>query len=159
MGRPLAALLANDGARVFSADIDNIQEYNRRPRPRGRRPSASGSAESPAATQAARHLPHHVVRNCKLSLEECLAQSDTVITGVPSKGYKVKTEHLRDGVVAVNFSSEKNFESDIKDKVRVETSILPKFAESVLQASIYMPSIGKTTIAMLQRNLYVIDVR
>ena len=115
MGRPLAALLANDGARVFSADIDNIQEYNRRPRPRARRPSASN--DTPAASQAAQHLPHHVVRNCKLSLEECLKQSDTVITGVPSKGYKVKTEHLRDGVVAINFSSEKNFESDIKEKV------------------------------------------
>lgn len=25
VGRPLAALLANDGARVFSADIDSIQ--------------------------------------------------------------------------------------------------------------------------------------
>lgn len=125
VGRPLAALLANDGARVFSADIDNIQEYNRRPRSRARRPSASGSTDSPAATQAAQHLPHHVVRHCKLSLEECLAQSDTVITGVPSKGYKVKTEHLRDGVVAVNFSSEKNFESDIKDKVRAERAILP----------------------------------
>eukprot|EP00908_Phaeocystis_cordata_P019694 Transcript_31287.p1 GENE.Transcript_31287~~Transcript_31287.p1 ORF type:complete len:93 (+),score=18.61 Transcript_31287:30-281(+) len=62
--------------------------------------------------------------------------SDTVITGVPSKGYKVKTDQLRDGVVAVNFSSEKNFEANIKDK-----------------ASIYLPSIGKMTIAMLQRNL------
>ncbi|KIJ37453.1 hypothetical protein M422DRAFT_231851, partial [Sphaerobolus stellatus SS14] len=31
VGRPLAALLANDGARVFSADIDSIQEYTKRP--------------------------------------------------------------------------------------------------------------------------------
>lgn len=113
VGRPLAALLANDGARVFSVDIDNIQEYNRRPRPRAA--AAAQSSETQAA--AAQHLPHHVVRPCKLSLEQCLRESDTVITGVPSKGYKVRTEHLRDGVVAVNFSSEKNFESDIKDKV------------------------------------------
>jgi 5,10-methylene-tetrahydrofolate dehydrogenase/methenyl tetrahydrofolate cyclohydrolase len=28
VGRPLAALLANDGARVFSVDIDSIQVIN-----------------------------------------------------------------------------------------------------------------------------------
>lgn len=100
VGRPLAALLANDGARIFSVDIDNIQEFSRR------RTTSSSSS-----------LPHHVVKDSKYSLEECLRMSDTVITGVPSKGYKVKTDQLRDGVVAINFSSEKNFEADIKDKV------------------------------------------
>jgi methylenetetrahydrofolate dehydrogenase (NAD+) len=103
VGRPLAALLANDGARVFSVDVANIQEFTRRPR-------TSNSKSTP-------FLPQHVVRTSKLSLEDCLAASDCVITGVPSKDYKVPTKHLRDGVVAVNFSSEKNFESDIKEKV------------------------------------------
>lgn len=100
VGRPLAALLANDGARIFSVDVDNIQEFSRR------RTASSSSS-----------LPHHVVKDSKYSLEECLKMSDTVITGVPSKGYKVKTDQLRDGVVAINFSSEKNFEANIKDKV------------------------------------------
>lgn len=31
VGRPLAALLANDGARVYSVDINGIQEYHRGP--------------------------------------------------------------------------------------------------------------------------------
>lgn len=110
VGRPLAALLANDGARVFSVDIDNIQEISRR---RG----TSSSSTSNTTTAAAKTLPHHVVKDSRYTLEECLKMSDTVITGVPSKGYKVKTSNLRDGVVAVNFSSEKNFEADIKDKV------------------------------------------
>ena len=96
----MAALLANDGARIFSVDIDNIQEFSRR------RTASSSSS-----------LPHHVVKDSKYSLEECLKMSDTVITGVPCKAYKVKTDQLRDGVVAINFSSEKNFEADIKDKV------------------------------------------
>jgi len=122
VGRPLAALLANDGARVLSVDVDDIQEFNRRHR-------SKTSANTP-------HLPHHIVKWTQMSLEECLKISDVVITGVPSKGYKVKTEHLKDGVVAVNFSSEKNFEADIKEK-----------------ASIYVPAIGKATISMLQRNL------
>lgn len=110
VGRPLAALLANDGARVFSVDIDNIQEFSRR---RG----TSSSSTSNTTTAAAKTLPHHVVKDSRYTLEECLKMSDTVITGVPSKGYKVKTSNMRDGVVAVNFSSEKNFEADIKDKV------------------------------------------
>ena len=29
VGRPLAALLANDGGKVYSVDINNIQEFHR----------------------------------------------------------------------------------------------------------------------------------
>jgi methylenetetrahydrofolate dehydrogenase (NAD+) len=36
---------------------------------------------------------------------------------VPSKDYKIKTESLKEGVVAINFSESKNFETTIKDKV------------------------------------------
>ena len=55
---------------------------------------------------------------------------------MPSPKYKIATNQLKDGVIAVNFSSAKNFEADIKE-----------------QASLYVPSMGKLTIAMLQRNL------
>jgi methylenetetrahydrofolate dehydrogenase (NAD+) len=43
---------------------------------------------------------------------------------------------LKDGVVAVNFSSHKNMDDSVKQK-----------------ASIFVPSVGKVTVAMLQRNL------
>lgn len=59
-----------------------------------------------------------------------------MITGVPSKEYKVETDHLKDGVIAINFSSFKNFKDDITHR-----------------ASIYVPSIGKLTVSMLERNL------
>jgi methylenetetrahydrofolate dehydrogenase (NAD+) len=62
--------------------------------------------------------------------------SDVVITGIPSLTYKLPTSLLRDGVVAINFSAFKNFEDNVKEK-----------------ASIYIPAIGKVTIAMLERNL------
>lgn len=104
VGRPLAALLANDGARVFSVDIDSIQEYTKRPQIE--------------TAQARRHYPHHVVHACSKTLQECLAISDVVITAVPSASYKVKTEWLKDGCVCVNVSSEKNFEKDVREKVR-----------------------------------------
>ena len=70
-------------------------------------------------------------------MKEALNSSDIVITGVPSKEFKVDTGLLKDGVVAINFSTFKNFnELTIKDK-----------------ASIYVSSVGKVTVAMLERNL------
>ncbi|KAH9833679.1 NAD(P)-binding protein [Rhodofomes roseus] len=126
VGRPLAALLANDGARVFSIDIDSIQEYTKRPQQ---------SSESDAQR---RFHPRHVVHPCSLSPQDCLALSDVVVSAVPSAQYKVKTAWLKDGCVCVNVAADKNFEADVREK-----------------ASVYMPTIGKVTIMMLLRNLCV----
>jgi len=123
VGRPLAALLANDGARVFSADIDSIMEYTKRP------PATEGS-------KLRQYHPRHVVHSTSITLEEALALSDVVISAVPSKEFKIKTEWLKDGTICINVASEKNFEKDVRDK-----------------ASMYLPSIGKVTILMLLRNL------
>ncbi|KAI7134132.1 hypothetical protein KC337_g4042, partial [Hortaea werneckii] len=43
---------------------------------------------------------------------------------------------IREGAACINFSSEKNFNPDVKEK-----------------ASIYVPAIGKVTIVVLMRNL------
>jgi len=125
VGRPLAALLSNDGARVFSVDIDSIQEYTKRPR-----------IEGNEAETSRRYHPHHVVHQSKFSLQECLALSDVVVSAVPSASYKVKTDWLKDGCVCLNVAADKNFEKDVRDK-----------------ASIYIPAVGKVTILMLLRNL------
>lgn len=55
---------------------------------------------------------------CHLSLQEVLALADVVVSAVPSASYKVKTEWLKDGCVALNVAADKNFEKDIRDKVR-----------------------------------------
>ncbi|RKP35935.1 hypothetical protein BJ085DRAFT_35617 [Dimargaris cristalligena] len=115
VGRPLAALLANDGAKVYSIDIHNVLEFHR----------GEGI-----------QLKKHEVFETQQRLEECVPLSDVVITGVPVAQYKLPTRLLKDGVVAINFSTFKNFEDDVKQK-----------------ASIYVPSVGKVTVAMLQRNL------
>ncbi|CAG8770978.1 8371_t:CDS:2 [Dentiscutata erythropus] len=115
VGRPLAALLANDGGKVYSVDINGIQEFNR----------GTGL-----------RLKKHEVVDTKLKLEDVVPISDVVITGVPSPTYKLPTSLLRDGAIAINFSTCKNFEDNVKEK-----------------AGIYVPSIGKVTIAMLERNL------
>lgn len=115
VGRPLAALLANDGAVVYSVDVTGIQKFTR--------------------GQGLRHK-RHVVTDVDISLENAVRQSDVVITGVPTAAYKFPVEYLKDGSVCVNFSSEKNFDPAVKE-----------------HASLYVPSIGKVTIAMLLRNL------
>lgn len=113
VGRPLAALLANDGAHVFSVDIDSIQEYTKRP-------TATGDASS------RRYYPHHVVRTSSKTLQGCLALSDVVISAVPSASYKVDTKWLKDGCICVNVSSEKNFQKDVNEKVTLIDTILHK---------------------------------
>jgi methylenetetrahydrofolate dehydrogenase (NAD+) len=118
VGRPLAALLANDGAHVYSVDISDVQEFTRGVGLRKRR--------------------HEVVEKPGWKLQDCLPLSDVVISGVPGDKYKVPLETLKPGAVCINFSSERNFTSEVKE-----------------QASIYVPAIGKVTIAVLLRNLLV----
>ncbi|CAL8073403.1 unnamed protein product [Orchesella dallaii] len=115
VGRPLAALLANDGAKVYSVDIHSVQEFHR--------------------GTGLKHLKHEVI-DTNMQLEDVLAISDVVVTGVPSPNFKIKTELLKDGVVAINFSSCNNFLPDVETR-----------------ASFYAKAIGKITIAMLQRNI------
>lgn len=78
----------------------------------------------------------HYVTDTDFKLEDCLPVSDVVISGVPSANYKVNIDLCKPGFVAVNFSSNKNFDDNVHSK-----------------ASIFIPSIGKVTICMLQRNL------
>ncbi|KAL2269776.1 hypothetical protein VTJ83DRAFT_1960 [Remersonia thermophila] len=116
-GRPLAALLANDGATVYSVDITGVQLFTR------------GSG-----IRAPRHQVHDKEG---WELKDVLPLSDVVIAGVPSEQFKVPTELLREGAVCINFSSHRNFDGPaVKEK-----------------ASIYVPSTGKVTIAVLLRNL------
>lgn len=118
VGRPLAALLANDGACVYSVDINDVQVFTRGEGLRKRR--------------------HEVVEKPGWTLENCLPISDVVISGVPGEKYKVPNHLLREGAVCINFSSERNFTPEVKEK-----------------ASIYVPAIGKVTIVVLLRNLLV----
>lgn len=87
VGRPLAALLANDGAEVYSVDVTGVQQFSR----------GSGLRKQ-----------KHEVRDMEgWSLEQCLPISDVVISGVPGEKFKVPTHLIREGAVCINFSSEK----------------------------------------------------
>lgn len=121
VGRPLAALLANDGAKVYSVDLDGVDIFTR--------------------GQGIKAPRHEVHKQEGLELKDCLPLCDVVISGVPGSTYKVPLELVRDGAVCINFSSDRNFDPAVKDK-----------------ASIYVPAIGKVTIAVLLRNLLVRNV-
>ena len=87
VGRPLAALLANDGATVYSVDINDVQLFHRGEGLRNRR--------------------HEVTEKPGLKMEDCLPLSDVVISGVPGDKFKVPVNLLREGATCINFSSEK----------------------------------------------------
>lgn len=76
MGRPLAALLANDGATVYSVDIDSIYVMQR-----GR-----------------------MVRTDKTQENACL-ESDVIVLGVPSKAYKLNPAWISPNTMIVNVAS------------------------------------------------------
>lgn len=114
VGRPLAALLANDGATVYSVDIQNIQQFTR---------------GDDLLMQR-----HKVVDldATESSLEKLTPQCDVIITGVPSESYKFPSELISNGAMVINFSSAKNFNDDIKQKAGLYVPSIGKVTISML---------------------------
>lgn len=91
VGRPLSAMLANDGAEVISLDLSGAVVFE------------------PAL---GRHA--HQVRDTDLDRAEALARADVVITGVPSRDFPLVTAaEIKPGAVCVNFSQFRNFDDSI----------------------------------------------
>ena len=85
IGRPLAVMLSNDGASVYSFDING-----------------------PLLFENAKPAEINIDR------ATALASSDIVITGVPSNSFpKIQPDEIREGTVCVNFSSLPNFDDAI----------------------------------------------
>ncbi|PLX94007.1 MAG: methylenetetrahydrofolate dehydrogenase, partial [Desulfuromonas sp.] len=91
VGRPLAVMMSNDGARVYSFD-----EFG---------PMLYSEGEG---------------REVSISRAEALAASDLVITGVPSKQFpKVRYEELAPHSICLNFATIKNFAADVEEKAEL----------------------------------------
>src|SRR5690606_32245049 len=89
VGRPLAAMLAHDGAQVISFDVDGPIVFK-----------LGGCKET------------------KISREEALQTSDIVITGVPSKSFPpIRARELKSSATCINFSTIRNFASEVPSKV------------------------------------------
>mmetsp|Transcript_12351 Transcript_12351/g.26074 ORF Transcript_12351/g.26074 Transcript_12351/m.26074 type:complete len:342 (-) Transcript_12351:37-1062(-) len=83
VGRPLAAMLANDGAKVYSVDIDSLYIFRR------------GKLDTPPDG---------------LTVEEAVKECDIVILGVPSDKYKLDVSWVKEGAVVINVASHKNID-------------------------------------------------
>merc|ERR1711974_7565 len=83
VGRPVAVMLANDGATVYSIDIDNIYIFRR------------GKLDVPPAGT---------------SMEEVVQGADIVILGVPSESYKLDASLIKENAVVINVSTFKNID-------------------------------------------------
>lgn len=113
VGRPLAALLANDGAIVYSVDINNIQQFTR----------GNDLLEQ----------RHKVIDlDSSHTLESLAPQCDVIITGVPSENYKFPTQYITNGTVVINFSSAKNFDESVKQRAGLYVPSIGKVTISML---------------------------
>ncbi|UXI15787.1 DFP2 [Sarcoptes scabiei] len=115
VGRPLAALLANDGAKVYSVDINDILIFDRGPN---------------------LELTKYAVRDCNKKLEEILPISDIVITGVPSPNYRLPIDLLKDGVIAINFACAKNIDDEVRKKAKIFVPAIGKVTTAMLQRNL-----------------------
>jgi methylenetetrahydrofolate dehydrogenase (NAD+) len=89
VGRPLASMISNDGARVYSFDIDGPILFSR------------GQVSETSITRP-----------------QALAQSDVVVTGVPAKSFDcVSASEVREDAVCLNFATIRNFDRGVKKKV------------------------------------------
>lgn len=97
VGRPLASMLANDGARVISFDVDGPQLFL---------PGPEGAG--------------HRVEEVEIDRAAALAAADVVVTGVPSRDFPpVRAAEIKEGAVCVNFSTLRNFDEDVVEKAAV----------------------------------------
>jgi len=83
VGRPLAAMLANDGATVYSVDIDSVYVFKR------------GKLETTPKTE---------------TTESLVPRADVVILGVPSASYKLDVKLVKEGAIVLNVASFKNID-------------------------------------------------
>lgn len=67
-----------------------------------------------------------------------LFQSSVIVTGVPTKAYRLPTEWIKPDSTVVNVASFKNVDEEALLKI---------------PGVVYVPMVGKVTVAMLERNL------
>jgi 5,10-methylene-tetrahydrofolate dehydrogenase/methenyl tetrahydrofolate cyclohydrolase len=101
VGRPLSAMLANDGATVYSLDLTGSLVFE------------------PAI---GRHA--HAVRDSDSDRSAALREADVVITGVPSREFPlVRADEIKPGAICVNFSEFRNFDESVLD---VASAFVPR---------------------------------
>lgn len=97
VGRPLAAMLANDGARVHSLDVDGSVTFE------------------PAI---GRHT--HDLRESGIDRASALAASEVVISAVPSRDFEpIRGEEIQRGAICVDVAEFTNFDPSVRERASV----------------------------------------
>ncbi|SDS95590.1 bifunctional methylenetetrahydrofolate dehydrogenase/methenyltetrahydrofolate cyclohydrolase [Microlunatus soli] len=97
VGRPLSAMLANDGALVYSLDINGTVMFE------------------PAIGRKA-----HDVRDSDVDRGTALGAADAVISAVPSADFeRIQGAEIRAGAICVNVAENANFDDSIMDRASV----------------------------------------
>ena len=118
VGRPLAVMLAELGATVYSIDVNSIVKFH----PYNHRRSLHRSSRGEKL----------------LNIEDCLQESNIVVTGVPNPDFQLPLQYLQSETTLVNVSEYLNVsEQDILQCTDIR----------------YVPFVGKVTVATLQQNL------
>ena len=86
LGLPLAIMLSNQGATVYSINIDSIWQF----------------------------LPSGKVRreHSTTTVELCVKRSSVIVSGVPSNTFKVPTEWIPKNATVINVAAETNFDEE-----------------------------------------------
>lgn len=113
VGRPLAAMLANDGALVYSVDITGILLF-----------------------QAGKVQGTIKVSETDVSRDDALRKSHIVVSGVPSASFQVPTECLMPGVVCCNFAPQCNFDKAGVDAIGTLCPAIGKVTIAMLQRNL-----------------------
>eukprot|EP00581_Thalassiosira_minuscula_P032834 CAMPEP_0183761000 /NCGR_PEP_ID=MMETSP0739-20130205/8131_1 /TAXON_ID=385413 /ORGANISM="Thalassiosira miniscula, Strain CCMP1093" /LENGTH=510 /DNA_ID=CAMNT_0025999063 /DNA_START=18 /DNA_END=1550 /DNA_ORIENTATION=+ len=127
LGLPLATMLSNEGATVYSVDVDSILQFH---------PNHEKVQRMPAAC----------------TVEECVRKSSVIVSGVPSAEFTVPTEWIASGATCVNVAAETNFEEDTllcnNDDANDDGD-----ENDAIRGITYVPHVGRVTVAALEYNL------
>eukprot|EP00536_Pseudo-nitzschia_multiseries_P012061 jgi/Psemu1/207583/e_gw1.441.44.1 len=102
VGRPLAVMLAEKGATVYSIDIDSILQF---------RPDGKG------------------VRRCnpqETTLESCLRESNVVVAGVPKSDFRLPLSSFPEGSTVVNVAEFPNVCEEALFRERPDIKYIPQ---------------------------------
>lgn len=100
VGRPLAAMLANDGATVYSVDEHGMQVFTAG--------AVSGTIK---------------VEETSVEQKDALASADVVISGVPVKSFTIAADAMKPGAIAINVSQHMNFGPGVEERCALVPAI------------------------------------
>ena len=89
LGLPLATMLSNKGATVYSINIDSILQF----------------------------LPNGKVKrmHANTTMEDCVGKSSVIVSGVPSNKFQVPTDWIPPAATIINVAAESNFDEETID--------------------------------------------